>query len=105
MSSQYLYRITPTRAGFFVESTPEEDAVVGAHFRYLQELTEQGIVLMAGRTLLTDDTSHGLVVFTADSEERARAIMEDDPAVKARVFHAELFPFAVALASQRILTT
>ncbi len=103
MSSQYLYRIAPTRVGFLVKSTPEEDAVVGAHFRYLRALTEQGVMLMAGRTLYTDDTSHGLVVFTADSEECARAIMENDPAVMAGVFRAELFPFAVALASERIL--
>lgn len=105
MSSQYLYRIQATRAGFLIESTPEEDAIVSAHFHYLKDLTEQGIVLMAGRTLHTDDTSHGLVVFVADSEEHARAIVENDPAVKGSVFRAELFPFAVALASEKILPT
>ena len=103
MSSQYLYRVHPTRDGFLIESTPEEDAVVSAHFHYLKDLSEQGIVLMAGRTLQTDDSSHGLVVLAADSEECARAIMEKDPAVEAGVFRAELFPFVVALASEEIL--
>ncbi|MBE0635679.1 hypothetical protein IH601_06765 [Candidatus Bipolaricaulota bacterium] len=103
MPTQYLYRIQPTRDGFLIESTPEEDAIVGEHFNYLKALTEQGIVLMAGRTLHTDDTSHGLVVFVAQSEAEAREIMENDPAVQAGVFRAELFPFAVALACKCIL--
>ena len=60
---------------------------------------------MAGRTLHTDNTSHGLVVFVADSEEHARAIVENDPSVKESVFRAELFPFAVTLASEKILPT
>jgi len=103
MTMQYFYRIQPTRDGFLIESTPEEDAIVSAYFNYLQTLTKQGIVLMAGRTLHTDDTSHGLVVFVADSEAEARAITRNDPAVLASVFRAELFPFAVALASPAIL--
>ena len=104
MSLQYLYRIHPTRDGFLIESTLEEDTIVSAHFNYLKALTKQGIVLMAGRTLHTDNTSHGLVVLVAGSEDEARTIMESDPAVKAGVFRAELFPFTVALASERILT-
>ena len=103
MTTQYLYRIQPTRDGFLIESTPEEDAIVGAHFNYLKKLTEQGIVLMAGRTLHTDDSSHGLVILVANSEDEARAIMTHDPAVQAGVFRAELFPFAVALANPAIL--
>jgi uncharacterized protein YciI len=96
---QYLYRIQPTRNGFLIESTPEEDTIVSEHFNYLKQLTEQGIVLMAGRTLHTDETSHGVVIFVADSEDAARDIMTHDPAVQAGIFRAELFPFAVALAS------
>jgi len=102
---QFLYHIQPTRDGFLIESTSEEDAIVDAHFNYLKALIQRGIVLMAGRTFHTDDTSHSLVVLAADSEGEARAITETDPAVKAGVFRAELFPFAVALASKEILPT
>lgn len=100
---QYLYRITPTRDGFLLASTPEEDAIVGDHFQYLKALTEKGVVLLAGRTLHTDETSHGLVVLEADSEQQARNVMTNDPAVKAGVFRAELFPFSIALVSEKIL--
>ncbi len=97
----YLYRVHPTRKGLLEQSTPEEDAVVDEHFRYLKQLTVQGIVLMAGRTLNTDETSHGIVIFDADSEVHARAIMERDPAVTAGIFSAELFPFRIALTGKQ----
>ena len=100
---QYLYRIAPTRDGFLLASTPEEDAIVSEHFQYLKTLTERGIVLLAGRTLHTDETSHGLVVLEVDSKEQARTVMTNDPAVKAGIFLSELFPFSVALASEKIL--
>jgi len=100
---QYLYRIAPTRDGFLLESTPEEDAIVSEHFNYLQALTAKGVVLLAGRTLHTDETSHGLVLMKVDSEKQARFLMENDPAVKAGIFRAELFPFSVALVSKNIL--
>ena len=102
MPSQYLYCIKPTRDGFLIKSTPEEDAIVSEHFDHLKELTEQGIVWMAGRTLNTDETSHGIVIFVAPSQEQAKAIISGDPAVKAGVFGAELFPFSVTLASEAI---
>ena len=38
-----------------------------------------------------------VVVFEAADEKAARAIMEDDPAVKEGVTSAELLPFRVAL--------
>jgi uncharacterized protein len=103
MSLQYLYRIRPTRSGFLEKSTPDEDAIVDDHFEYLKSLTGQGVVLMAGRTLTTHKGSHGIVVLAVHSADEARGIMENDPAVRAGVFSAELFPFRVALASQAIL--
>ena len=104
MSRDYLYRIQPTREGLLIESTPDEDAIVSDHFEYLRTLTEQGIVLLAGRTLTRDAASHGLVVFRAESENAARALMNGDPAVAAGVFRAELFPFGIALVSEDIVT-
>ena len=101
--TQYLYRIQPTRPALLSEgATPEEEALVSEHFVYLRELTGKGIVLLAGRTLNTDATAFGIIIFTASSEREARRIMEEDPAVKAGVFRAQLFPFRIALVSERI---
>jgi uncharacterized protein YciI len=95
---QYLYRIQPTRLNMLKESPTEfESAIIDVHFDYLQKLNSEGYVLMAGRTLNTDETSFGIVIFTAENETNAKEIMLNDPAVKFQVMHAELFPYRIAL--------
>lgn len=99
---QYLYRIQPTRIGMLTDGpTPQEAAIIGDHFAYLEKLVAEGTVLMAGRTLNADDTTFGIVVFVADSEARATEIMRGDPAVAAGVMNAALFPYRVALWTSR----
>jgi len=71
--------------------------LVSEHFSYLQDLTEKGTVMMAGRTQNTDYSSFGIVIFRAGNDQEAREIMLNDPAVKNRVFRAELFPYRIAL--------
>jgi uncharacterized protein YciI len=97
-TTQFLYKIQPTRPEMLTEGpTPEEAEIVSQHFDHLQKLTEQGVVLLAGRTLNTDSTSFGIIIFNADTEEAAREVVNDDPAVKRGVMRAELFPYRVAL--------
>jgi uncharacterized protein YciI len=78
-------------------ATDEEERIVGEHFGYLKRLTDRGIVLLAGRTLNTDSSSFGIVIFRAVDEAEARSIFEADPAVRAGVFKGEVFPYSVAL--------
>jgi uncharacterized protein len=95
---EFLYRIQPTRPEMLRSGlTPEESAAVQAHVNYLKNLTAEGTVIVAGRTLNNDETTFGIIVFRAPSEDAARAIMNGDPAVKGGVFRATLFPFAVAI--------
>ena len=94
----YLYRIQPIRDGMLkTGATEDEKTIVGQHFSYLQELIGKGVLVMAGRTLNTDNSSFGIVVFRASSDEEARGIMLEDPAVKNKVFRAELYPYRIAL--------
>jgi len=95
---QFLYRIRPTRLGMLTEGpTEREAAILAEHFQYLQELVSEGIVLMAGRTLIADEQAFGIAVFLAASETEARRIMERDPAVESHIMTAELFPYRIAL--------
>ena len=97
-STLFLYKIQPVRPDMLsVGPTPEEGETISQHFDYLQGLTEAGVVLLAGRTLNTDHSSFGIVILRAGSEEEARRIMVDDPAVKRRVMRAELYPYRIAL--------
>lgn len=95
---QYLYKITPSRLGMLTEGpTPREQELVASHFAYLSDLTQRGIVLLAGRTLNADTDTFGIIIFSADDDDQARQIMADDPAVRQGVFHAKLYPYRVAL--------
>jgi uncharacterized protein YciI len=94
---QFLYRIQPTRPEMLTHGlTPEEEAAVTEHFNYLMRLADAGVMHLFGRTLNTDPSGFGLCIFEAADEPAARAIMEDDPAVRAGVMRAELFPYRIA---------
>ena len=96
--THYLYRIQPWRPEMLIHGpTPEEAEIVSQHFAYLKQLAEQGVVVLAGRTLNTDASSFGIVILQADSEEAARNVMQHDPAVQRQVMRAELFPYRIAL--------
>jgi len=91
---EYVYLIHPFRDGFYEQPTSEENSVMEAHFQYLKQATEVGIVLLAGPCL--DDT-FGLIVFHAENDESAHAFMFNDPSVKKNVMMAELHPMRVSL--------
>ena len=73
---------------------PGTDERVNEHFEYLKDLLEKGILTMAGRF---SEVLIGLVMIEATSRDEAPKIMNNDPAVKSGVFHAELYPWRVAL--------
>ena len=97
-SRQFLYTIQPTRPEMLLEgTTPEESEIVSRHFKYLQKLMEEQVVILAGRTQNTDQSSFGIVIFRAANEETAKQIMENDPAVKLGMMKAKLYPYHIAL--------
>ncbi|MBA3534190.1 MAG: hypothetical protein H0T73_19895 [Ardenticatenales bacterium] len=63
----------------------------------LTRLTEEGVVVLAGRTLHTDASSFGIVIFRAANDDAAQQLMQGDPAVQKSVMRAELFPYRIAL--------
>jgi uncharacterized protein len=95
---EYLYRLQLVRGDMLrTGPTAEEQAVVTEHFAYLQDLTARGRIILVGRTLTTDENTMGLSVFRAHSEDEARKIMNEDPAVKKGIMTGTLYPFKVVL--------
>jgi len=95
---EFLYKLQLVRGDMLQTGpTTEEQAVVAEHFVYLQALTAEGRIILVGRTLTTDESTMGLAVFRADSEDEARRIMNEDPAVKKGIMNATLYPFKVVL--------
>jgi uncharacterized protein YciI len=94
----FAYRIHPVRTDMLSAGPTEAEAdTVRRHYEYLRTLTAAGTVVLAARTLTTDEASFGLVVFHAPDEAAARELMERDPALEEGVMRGELFPYRIAL--------
>ncbi len=77
--------------------TEQDEDIVERHFIRLKNYTDEGKVVLAGRTLNQASDSFGLVIFEAESEEEARKFMMADPAVEEGIMTAKLFPYRIAL--------
>lgn len=96
--SQFIYQFDPVRPELVTDPdawTAEDERIGAAHFAYLKQATEDGIVLLAGRSL--DGKGPAIVIFEADSEEEAHEFMENDPFVAGGLMRATLHPFRAAL--------
>lgn len=92
---EWIYFIHPPRDNFADTMTDEEEDVWSEHFERLKRLVAEGVVVMAGPTLGSKNT--GLVVFEADDEAGAQAIVDADPVVAGGWARAELREFRVSL--------
>jgi uncharacterized protein len=96
--NQYIYQLKVVPRLLKEENWKEEDnKIVIEHFERLKVLTEERIVILAGRTLKIDEGGYGLVIFEATNDEEAQKIMENDPAVKKGIMTAQLHSYRVAL--------
>ena len=98
---EFLYRIQVVRPAQLSEGpTEREDELTMEHFNYLKHLAAEGTLVIAGRTQTTDYSSFGLIIFRAADEAAARGIVANDPAVKAGMFRAELYPYRIAVVGE-----
>lgn len=77
--------------------TNKEEQIVEEHFKNLEKLLSEQKLLLAGKTEGLDENTFGIVILETESEEEARKIMEDDPAVKKGIMKARLHPYRIAL--------
>lgn len=81
--------------------TEQEEAIVERHFAHLQRLLEDGQLVLAGKTDGLDEKTFGIVILEVDSEEEAKFIMQQDPAVAEAIMKADLFSYRIAFARER----
>ena len=86
--------IKKPRENFIETMTLEEGEVMSLHFAYLQKKLWEGKLIIAGPVTTGD---FGLSVIETDSEEEAREIMNNDPAVKAGIMKPTMYPYRVSL--------
>lgn len=95
---QFVYVFDPVRPELVTDPnawTEEDDRIAQTHFAYLKRATEEGTVILAGRSL--DGVGPAVVIFEAISEEEARRFMRNDPFVSGGLMRATLHPFRAAL--------
>ncbi len=79
----------------------ERKKIIERHFAKLQELLDEGKLILAGKTLGIDEKTFGIVILEVESEEDAITIMRNDPSVAEGIMTAELFPYKVALINNK----
>jgi uncharacterized protein YciI len=89
----FMYVLEPLGFTAPEEMTDTQQRIAQSHFDYLKRLTPD-VVVLAGRT---EGAEMGMVVLEAPSEDRAREVMERDPAVKHGLMRATLYPYRLAL--------
>ena len=93
----HIYQLRATRTAMLTEGPDEREAeILARHYEYLMDLGATGKLYLAGRTTNNDETTFGLALLNSGDEAAARAIMENDPAVRSGVMTAELLPFRMA---------
>ena len=69
---------------------PQEQQFFQDHSSNLKRLRDSGALIMGARY-----SDKGLVVLAAQDEAEARAMMDEDPSMKAEVFKYQIHPFSV----------
>lgn len=96
---QFVYVYKPLKENFNKTATEQENKIVSEHFLYLKDLLEKNILVLAGPET---NAKFGIAVLETQTEEEAKKIMENDPAVSNKVFTAELYPFRVSLLRNQV---
>jgi uncharacterized protein YciI len=95
----HLYVIKPVKPYFINDITQEEQEIMANHFKYLEKLRDEDVLILAGpRT----DGVLGIVLFRAPSYNSAKKVMENDPAIIEGLMKGELHPFRLSLVGNLI---
>ena len=98
MSKQHFYlKLIPPRPTFPNDMTETERALMMEHVKYTHGQFAAGRVLIFG-PVIAPDGAFGMAVFETADEAEVRAIMEEDPTVKAGLNRFEVYPMRVGAA-------
>jgi len=86
----FLYKLIAPRPDFHLTMSPEEQAAMGSHVQYWQELIHGGQALLFG-PVFDPSGVYGMAVLETTEETGAAAIADQDPAVQAGICTYALF--------------
>ena len=92
--AQFIIFLRARRPSFIFDMTEAERITMAEHAAHMARLLEEGILILTGPCL---DGAGGVAIIEVEDEEKARCVIDDDPAVRAGIGTMELHPFRVAL--------
>lgn len=97
----YVFCILKT--GSNTTATKEEKAkLFEGHMANINKLAAEGKLVIAGPFMKNDRNYRGVFVFNVSTIEEANALVETDPAVKAKIFEAEMTIWYCSAALQQV---
>lgn len=81
----------------------KRDSVFAGHMKNIQLLASQNKLVVAGPLGKNDKEYRGIFILNTDSKEEAEKMVDTDPAVQAKVFVAEYYPWFGSAALQETL--
>lgn len=89
---KYVFCILKT--GTNTTATKEERTkLFEGHMANINKLANEGKLVLAGPFMKNDKNYSGIFIFNTETVEEAKILVESDPAVKAKIFDAELTPW------------
>ncbi len=94
--------LTPGRSNFHKTVTEEKGQLLAQHANYLMERFELGEIIFAGPSVEENEDHFGIVVLEVEDKERAKEIMNADPAVKHGILKSHVTQFSVFLMRDKV---
>lgn len=91
VAQPYVFVFLNKKTDKAVLAKEEEDKLMEGHMNNIKRLAQEGKLLVAGPF----EGGGGIFVFNSGSVEEVTSWVESDPAVKARRWNLEIFPFEV----------
>lgn len=86
---QYVFVILKTGSNK-VEDQAKLNELFRGHMANIERLASEGKLLVAGPFMKNDKGYRGIFIFNVKTIEEAEALLESDPAVKEKLFEAEM---------------
>jgi uncharacterized protein YciI len=93
--AEWIYFLHAPRENFADTMTEAEVEAWERHFTRLEQMRDDGVLILAGPTLGRINT--GVTIFEAEDEATAQRLVDEDPAIVGGFARGELRPFRVSL--------
>jgi uncharacterized protein len=94
--NHFLYKLIPPRPTFDQDMSEDEQATMGRHVAYWQELAERGTAIVFG-SVSDPAGAWGLAIVEAETMTEVRALGDADPAVVSGLARFEICPMPGAI--------